>query len=147
MRPLYAAACLDSRTLNFSCFNSFLVQERPAASLPRPLSRRCCETRTLVSRPTFIALLDQTLNGLVEEAQTRPHAAVEKQPRESVLKLSRGSSTNVVRDGRPEAPYSSDAPRQDGIVREPAPSRDELRMRSSFRPRSMPSPLAHLESF
>ncbi|WP_141686575.1 secretin N-terminal domain-containing protein [Bradyrhizobium sp. LMTR 3] len=71
--------------------------------------------------PRFIALLDQTLNGLVAEAQTRPHAAVEKQPRESVLKLFRGSSTTVVRDGRPEAPYSSDAPRQDSIVREPAP--------------------------
>ncbi|ANW05833.1 nodulation protein NolW [Bradyrhizobium icense] len=72
--------------------------------------------------PRFIALLDQTLNGLVAEAQARPHAAVEKQPREAVLKLFRGSSTTVVRDGRPEAPYSSDAPRQDSIVREPAPS-------------------------
>ncbi|MDE5457196.1 MULTISPECIES: secretin N-terminal domain-containing protein [Bradyrhizobium] len=71
--------------------------------------------------PRFIALLDQTLNGLVAEAQARPHAAVEKQSRESVLKLFRGSSTTVVRDGRPEAPYSSDAPRQDSIVREPAP--------------------------
>ncbi|NOJ43844.1 secretin N-terminal domain-containing protein [Bradyrhizobium australiense] len=72
--------------------------------------------------PRFIALLEQTLNGLVAEAQTRPHAAVEKRPRESVLKLFRGSSTTVVRDGRPEAPYSSDAPRQDSIVRDPAPS-------------------------
>ncbi|QHO77700.1 nodulation protein NolW [Bradyrhizobium sp. CCBAU 051011] len=71
--------------------------------------------------PRFIALLDQTLNGLVAEAQARPHAAIEKQPRESVLKLFRGSSTTVVRDGRPEAPYSSDAPRQDSVVREPAP--------------------------
>ncbi|MGY3610648.1 MULTISPECIES: secretin N-terminal domain-containing protein [unclassified Bradyrhizobium] len=71
--------------------------------------------------PRFIALLDQTLNGLVAEAQARPHTAVEKQPRESVLKLFRGSSTTVVRDGRPEAPYSSDAPRQDSNVREPTP--------------------------
>ncbi|MGX9431717.1 MULTISPECIES: secretin N-terminal domain-containing protein [Bradyrhizobium] len=70
--------------------------------------------------PRFIALVDQTLSGLVAEAQARPHAA-DKQPRESILKLFRGSSTMVIRDGRPEAPYSSDAPHQDSMVREPAP--------------------------
>ncbi|WFU14793.1 secretin N-terminal domain-containing protein [Bradyrhizobium sp. CB3481] len=69
--------------------------------------------------PRFIALVDQTLNGLVAEAQARPHTTAEKQPRESVLKLFRGSSATVIRDGRPEGSYSSDVPQRDSVVREP----------------------------
>jgi len=70
--------------------------------------------------PRFIALAEQTLNGLVAEAQARPRTVnVEKPPRESVLMLFRGSSTMVIRDGRPEGPYSSEAPRAEGIVRAP----------------------------
>ncbi|MGY8678334.1 secretin N-terminal domain-containing protein [Bradyrhizobium sp. UFLA05-153] len=65
--------------------------------------------------PRFIALVDQTLKGLVAEAQARPRAA-EMPPRDSVLMLFRGSSTMVIRDGRPEGPYSSDVLRQDGIA-------------------------------
>ncbi|WP_456640552.1 secretin N-terminal domain-containing protein [Bradyrhizobium sp. USDA 10063] len=67
--------------------------------------------------PRFIALVDQTLNGLV--AQARPRAAVVEPPRKSVLTLFRGSSAMVIRDGRPEGSYSSDAPQRDSIVREP----------------------------
>ncbi|NKL24827.1 type III secretion protein [Rhizobium leguminosarum bv. viciae] len=69
--------------------------------------------------PRFVALVEQTFNGLV--AQARPQAAVEKPPQESVLLLFRGSSTTVIRDGRQEGPYSS-LPRQDDIVREPEPA-------------------------
>jgi type II secretory pathway component GspD/PulD (secretin) len=76
--------------------------------------------------PRFIALVDQTLNGLVAEAQARPRGSVvERPPRDSVLKLFRGSSTMVVRDGQPEAPYSSDLPQSsdvphhDSVVRRP----------------------------
>ncbi|MCK1717436.1 nodulation protein NolW [Bradyrhizobium sp. 141] len=72
--------------------------------------------------PRFIALVDQTLNGLVAEAQARPRS-VEMPSRESVLMLYRGTSATVVRDGRTEGPYSSDMPRQEGALpaRGPAP--------------------------
>lgn len=69
--------------------------------------------------PRFIALVDQTLKGLVAEAQARRNpAAAEGPPRDSVLMLFRGSSSVVIRDGRPEGHYSPDAPHQDGTVRE-----------------------------
>ncbi|MFB9262255.1 secretin N-terminal domain-containing protein [Bradyrhizobium erythrophlei] len=73
--------------------------------------------------PRFIALVDQTLKGLVTEAQARRNPAVlEKPSRESVLMLFRGSSTTVVRDGRLEGPYSSEAPQhKDSITRESGP--------------------------
>jgi type III secretion protein C len=72
--------------------------------------------------PRFIALVDQTLNGLVAEAQARPRS-VEMPSGDSVLMLFRGSSATIVRDGRTEGPYSSDIPRQDGGLpaRGPAP--------------------------
>ncbi|UVO30368.1 nodulation protein NolW [Bradyrhizobium arachidis] len=60
--------------------------------------------------PRFIALVDETLNGLVAQAQARPRA-VETPPRDSVLMLFRGSSMMIIRDGRPEGPYSFDSPR------------------------------------
>ncbi|NEI67605.1 type III secretion protein [Rhizobium leguminosarum] len=69
--------------------------------------------------PRFVALVEQTFNGLL--AQARPQAAVEKPPQESVLLLFRGSSTTVIRDGRQEDSYSS-LPHQDDIVREPEPA-------------------------
>ncbi|RRI01532.1 nodulation protein NolW [Mesorhizobium tamadayense] len=68
--------------------------------------------------PRFMALVEQTFNGLVAEAQAQPHV-VEMPPSESVLILFRGSSTMVVRDGRPEASYSSDVPQQDGVGGKP----------------------------
>ncbi|MGY3387871.1 type II secretory pathway component GspD/PulD (secretin) [Bradyrhizobium sp. USDA 3311] len=72
--------------------------------------------------PRFVALVDQTLKGLVAEAQARRDpVAAERPQRESVLMLFRGSSSTVVRDGRPEGHYSSDTPHQDGVVREAGP--------------------------
>lgn len=47
--------------------------------------------------PRFIALVDQTLNGLVAEAQARPRS-VEMPSRESVLMLYRGASATIVRE-------------------------------------------------
>ncbi|UPT96549.1 nodulation protein NolW [Bradyrhizobium barranii subsp. apii] len=71
--------------------------------------------------PRFIALVDQTLKGLVAEAQARRNpTAAEKPPLGSVLMLFRGSSSTVIRDGRPESHYSSEAQHQDGIAREAA---------------------------
>ncbi|KLK92820.1 nodulation protein NolW [Microvirga vignae] len=66
--------------------------------------------------PRFIALVEQTLNGLVAQAQPR---AIKTPQREPVLMLFRGSSTVVVRDGRPEGSHSSDVPHQDSVIREP----------------------------
>ncbi|MGX5831859.1 secretin N-terminal domain-containing protein [Mesorhizobium sp. 43Arga] len=66
--------------------------------------------------PRFTALVEQTFNGLVAQAQ--PHAAAPA--KQSVLTLFRGSSTMVVRDGRPEASYFSDVPAQDGGKPEPS---------------------------
>lgn len=68
--------------------------------------------------PRFIALVEQTFNGLVAEAQAQPRVPAAP-TRESVLILFRGSSTMVVRDGRPEASYSSDVPQQDGVGGKP----------------------------
>lgn len=70
--------------------------------------------------PRFTALVEQTFNGLVAEAQAQPRA-LETPPRESVLTLFRGSSTMVVRNGLPEATYSSDVPQQDGVGGKPEP--------------------------
>lgn len=72
--------------------------------------------------PRFIALAEQSLSGLIAEAQARPRAInVKKPPNETVLMLFRGSSATVIRDGRPEAPYSPDAPRRDNVARPPGP--------------------------
>ncbi|TIQ30221.1 secretin N-terminal domain-containing protein [Mesorhizobium sp.] len=67
--------------------------------------------------PRFVALVEQTFNGLVAEAQAQTHIAAT--PKESVLILFRGSSTTVVRDGRPDASYSSDIPQQDSVGGKP----------------------------
>ncbi|CCV05830.1 Nodulation protein nolW [Mesorhizobium metallidurans STM 2683] len=70
--------------------------------------------------PRFTALVEQTFNGLVAEAQAQPRVH-ETPPSESVLTLFRGSSTMVVRNGLPEAAYSSDVPQQDGVGGKPEP--------------------------
>ncbi|WP_305728024.1 nodulation protein NolW [Bradyrhizobium sp. WSM3983] len=72
--------------------------------------------------PRFIALVDQTLNGLIAEAQARPRAVpVDKPLHDSVLMLFRGASTTVIRNGRPEG--TSEAPHEDKAARESAPGR------------------------
>ncbi|WP_106407805.1 nodulation protein NolW [Sinorhizobium alkalisoli] len=68
--------------------------------------------------PRFLALVEQTFNGLLAEAQAQPHVAPAPSE-ESLLLLFRGSSTMVVRGGRPEAAYSSDVPQQDGVAEKP----------------------------
>ncbi|WID99976.1 type III secretion protein (plasmid) [Bosea vestrisii] len=71
--------------------------------------------------PRFVALAEQTLNGLVAEAQARPRAIeVQRPPQDSVLTLFRGASTTVLRNGRIEGQYSTETPRPEGIVRAPA---------------------------
>jgi type III secretion protein C len=72
--------------------------------------------------PRFVALVEQTFNGLVAEAQARsPAPVVEKPPQDPVLLLFRGTSTTVVRDGRLEGPYSS-LPPEEETVREAEPA-------------------------
>ncbi|WP_407185407.1 nodulation protein NolW [Bradyrhizobium centrosematis] len=65
--------------------------------------------------PRFVALVDQTLKGLVAEAQARRGPVVAEKPqRESVLMLFRGSSSTVFRDGRPEV--SPETPHHEGAL-------------------------------
>ncbi|WP_354063223.1 MULTISPECIES: nodulation protein NolW [unclassified Bradyrhizobium] len=60
--------------------------------------------------PRFIALVDQTLKSLLAEAQAqRNPTIVERPPQQSVLMLFRGSSSMVIRDGRPESPPLNEA--------------------------------------
>ncbi|WP_305884585.1 MULTISPECIES: secretin N-terminal domain-containing protein [unclassified Bradyrhizobium] len=75
--------------------------------------------------PRFIALVEQTLKGLVTEAQARrnPNGA-EKPPHESVLMLFRGSSSVVVREGRPNDVPSPELSHQDGVVHAPDPGKN-----------------------
>ncbi|THK33564.1 nodulation protein NolW [Ensifer sp. MPMI2T] len=64
--------------------------------------------------PRFIALVEQTFNGLLAVAQAQPRVT-ETPPKESVMVLFRGSSTTVVRGGRPEVFYTSDVPPEDEV--------------------------------
>ncbi|WP_456794185.1 nodulation protein NolW [Bradyrhizobium sp. USDA 4506] len=67
--------------------------------------------------PRFITLVEQTLKGLLAETQARQSTAgVDRSPHESVLMLFRGSSSTVIRDGRPDATASPQAPHQDSPV-------------------------------
>lgn len=71
--------------------------------------------------PRFIALAEQTLNGLVAEARSRPRpSAPQKQSSESVLMLFRGSQATTIRGGIQTAPAESSKGLTDGIVRAPA---------------------------
>ncbi|WIW50639.2 nodulation protein NolW (plasmid) [Bradyrhizobium sp. 62B] len=72
--------------------------------------------------PRFIALVEQTLKGLVAEAQARRTLTTAAKPQpESVLMLFRGSSSAVVRGGRPEGPVSPEPSHQDNVVHAPDP--------------------------
>lgn len=54
--------------------------------------------------PQFITLVVQTLEGLLAETQARQSTAgVDKWPHASALMLFGGSSSTVIRDGRPDA--------------------------------------------
>jgi len=64
--------------------------------------------------PRFIALVEQTFNGLLAVAQAQPRVT-ETPPKESVMVLFRGSSTTVVRGGRREVFYTSDVPPEDEV--------------------------------
>ncbi len=72
--------------------------------------------------PRFVALVEQTLKGLIAEAQARQHPATVEKPRESALMLFRGSSSMVVREGRPETLLPPEGARQDGVGHAPRAS-------------------------
>ncbi|SFJ63470.1 type III secretion protein C [Bradyrhizobium sp. Gha] len=70
--------------------------------------------------PRFVALVEQTLKGLVAEAQARRNpSGSEKPPNDSVLMLFRGSSSVVVREGRPNDTPSPEASHQEDAVHKP----------------------------
>ncbi|MDQ8726888.1 secretin N-terminal domain-containing protein [Bradyrhizobium sp. LHD-71] len=70
--------------------------------------------------PRFVALVEQTLNGLIAEEQARPKPAEARaEPpllRDAVLTVFRGSQTTILRNGRLESTFgtneSSDGPAQ-----------------------------------
>jgi type III secretion protein C len=62
--------------------------------------------------PRFVALVEQTLNGLIAEEQARPKPAEARMgapppPRDTVLTVFRGSQTTILRNGRLEAAFGS----------------------------------------
>ncbi|MGY3238050.1 type II secretory pathway component GspD/PulD (secretin) [Bradyrhizobium sp. USDA 4472] len=70
--------------------------------------------------PRFVALVEQTLKGLVAEAQARRNPSGSgKPPNDSVLMLFRGSSSVVVREGRPNDNPSPEVSHQEGVVHTP----------------------------
>lgn len=70
--------------------------------------------------PRYVALIEQTLAGLVAEEQARPKPVAELKtplgPKVTVLTVFRGGSTTILRDGRPERLGSpdTDSPAQYG---------------------------------
>jgi type III secretion protein C len=71
--------------------------------------------------PRYVALIEQTLAGLVAEEQARPKPAVQAAkepppPKPTVLTVFRGSQTTILRDGRPErvSGPEMDAPARSG---------------------------------
>ncbi|MGV7213424.1 secretin N-terminal domain-containing protein [Bradyrhizobium sp. UFLA05-112] len=68
--------------------------------------------------PRFMALVEETLKGLMAEAQARRNPAPVEKPRESALMLFRGSSSMIIRGG-PESFLSPDAPHQDSVIHGP----------------------------
>ncbi|GJE06788.1 MULTISPECIES: hypothetical protein [Methylobacterium] len=78
--------------------------------------------------PRYVALVEQTLAGLVAEEQARPKTgpAARKAPqaqKETVLTVFRGGQTTVLRDGRPERLTEAEAPTQSG----PQPAANQVR--------------------
>ncbi|OPY96033.1 nodulation protein NolW [Bradyrhizobium sacchari] len=69
--------------------------------------------------PRFVALVDQTLKGLMAEAQARRSPVAVERSHESILMLFRGSSSTVFRNGRPEG--SPETPHHEGVLREAGP--------------------------
>ncbi|WP_063799982.1 hypothetical protein [Bradyrhizobium valentinum] len=62
--------------------------------------------------PRFVALVEQTLNGLIAEEQARPKPAEARVgppplPHDTVLTVFRGSQTTILRNGRLEAAFGS----------------------------------------
>lgn len=72
--------------------------------------------------PRFISLVEQTLQGMMAEAQARQRPQLVEKPREPALMLFRGSSSVVVRGGRPESFLAPDAPHQESVVHAPGSS-------------------------
>ena len=61
--------------------------------------------------PRFVALVEQTLNGLIAEEQARPKSAEARMepslPHDTALTVFRGSQTTILRSGRLEATFGS----------------------------------------
>ncbi|MCA6116465.1 nodulation protein NolW [Bradyrhizobium sp. WSM 1738] len=79
--------------------------------------------------PRFVALVEQTLNGLIAEEQARPKPAEARvgpppSPRETFLTVFRGSQTTIFRNGRLEATFGSNESSDASSGREQSGGRD-----------------------
>ena len=79
--------------------------------------------------PRFVALVEQTLNGLIAEEQARPKPAEARVgapplPHDTVLTVFRGSQTTILRNGRLETSFGSNEPSDASAGREQPGGRD-----------------------
>lgn len=78
--------------------------------------------------PRFVALVEQTLNGLIAEEQARPKSAEARAepslPRDTVLTVFRGAQTTIIRNGRLDAIFGSNESSDVPAGREQAGGRD-----------------------
>jgi type III secretion protein C len=107
-----------------STLSAFDVADERYAVRPAPNTQLVLVT----GPPRFVALVEQTLNGLIAEEQARPKSAEARAeptvPRDTVLTVFRGAQTTVLRNGRLEATFGSNESSDAPAGREQAGGRD-----------------------
>jgi type III secretion protein C len=87
--------------------------------------------------PRFVALVEQTLNGLIAEEQARPKSAEARaeQPtrRDTVLTVFRGSQTTILRNGQLESTFGSNESSDASTGRDGDPNPNRSRGRENPR--------------
>jgi type III secretion protein C len=107
-----------------STLAAFEVADERYAVRPAPNTQLVLVT----GPPRFVALVEQTLNGLIAEEQARPKPAgvrVESSPpQDTFLTVFRGSQTTILRNGRLEATFGSNESSGTSAGREQPGGRD-----------------------
>ena len=107
-----------------STLTAFDIADERYAVRPAPNTQLVLVT----GPPRFVALVEQTLNGLIAEEQARPkpaEARVEPQlPRDTVLTVFRGSQTTILRNGQLQATFGANEPSDGSAGREPSGGRE-----------------------
>jgi type III secretion protein C len=108
-----------------STLAAFDVDDERYAVMPAPNTQLVLVT----GPPRFVALVEQTLNGLIAEEQARPKPAEARVgppplPRDTMLTVFRGSQTTILRNGRLEAAFGSNESPDASAGREQPNGRD-----------------------